>query len=284
MKARYFMEKTPIFRGVGTAMITPFKKDGKIDFESLKKLTEMQLCAGTDALIVCGTTGECATLTREERFEITRSVTAEAGDDCKVICGTGCNDTQKAITYTKDAVQAGADGILAVTPYYNKTNQKGLIKYYKTICESTTKPVIAYNVPSRTGVNIMPETAFEISKLPNAAGLKEASGNMAQITETAALCGEALPIYSGSDEINISVFAIGGIGMISVVSNAVPEKMKELWNRWQSGDTKGAAKLQGELFPLIKSMFSDINPIPVKRYLYEKGLTEFVLRPPLYAE
>ena len=277
------MKKLPIFVGTGTAMITPFKKDLSVDYEALKRLAEIQLKAGVGALIMCGTTGESSTLEREEKSEIIRVIKDFVKNDCAVIAGSGSNNTKNALVFTRDAYEAGADGILAVTPYYNKTTQDGIIRYYKDICDASPLPVIAYNVPSRTGVNILPATAKELWEIPNLFGIKEASGNMGQITELKSLCGE-MHLYSGSDEINISVFAIGGIGMISVVSNAVPKKMKELWNRWQSGDIKGAAKLQGELFPLIKSMFSDINPIPIKKYLYEKGLTEFVLRPPLYAE
>lgn len=278
------MKKLPLFCGAGTAMITPFAKDGRIDFNSLEKLIEIQLKAGTDALIVCGTTGEASTLTREERIRITEFAKSRVKNDCKVITGTGCNNTEKAVLFTKDAIDAGADGILAVTPYYNKTTQKGIVKYYEAVCGAADKPVIAYNVPSRTGLNIKPETAKEIGKIPNMCGLKEASGNMAQITEISYLCGEELPVYSGSDEINLPVFSVGGIGVISVLSNAVPEKVKELWESWKSGDIKRAKEIQISLYPLIKQLFSSVNPIPIKKYLYEKGLTEYVLRPPLYAE
>lgn len=278
------MKKLPLFCGAGTAMITPFTKDGRIDFNSFEKLIEIQLKAGTDALIICGTTGESSTLTREERIQITEFVKERVKNHCKVITGTGCNNTEKTVTFTKDAINAGADGILAVTPYYNKTTQKGIVKYYEAVCEASDKPVIAYNVPSRTGLNIPPETAKEIGKIPNMCGIKEASGNMAQITETSYLCGESLPIYSGSDEINLPVFSVGGIGVISVLSNAVPEKVKELWESWKNGDTECARQIQLEVLPLIKQLFSSVNPIPIKKYLYEKGLTEYSLRPPLYAE
>lgn len=278
------MKKLPLFRGAGTAMITPFTKDGKIDFEALKRLTDIQTDAGISALIVCGTTGESSTLSREERMSITAFVKGVAKDKCVVITGTGCNNGEKAVMFTEDAVNAGADGVLAVTPYYNKTTQKGIIKYYEAICSATEKPVIAYNVPSRTGVNILPQTAKELCKITNLNGIKEASGNMAQITEISALCGEELPIFSGSDEINFPILSVGGVGLISVVSNAEPKRVKDMCDKWARGDISGAREIQLSLMPLIKQLFSSVNPIPIKKLLYEKGLTEYVLRPPLYAE
>ncbi len=278
------MKKLPLFVGAGTAMITPFNKDGLIDFESLKRLAEIQLKAGVGALIMCGTTGEASTLEQEERWEIIRFTKDFVKNDCVVIAGTGCNDTKKAVIFTQDAYDAGADGILAVTPYYNKTTQEGIIKYYEELCHASPLPVIAYNVPSRTGVNILPATAKKLSETSNMYGIKEASGNMGQITETRFLCGNDLPLYSGSDEINLPVLSIGGIGLISVVSNAVPEKVQEMCNRWFEGDTAGALRIQLSLMPLIKRLFSSVNPIPIKKYLNEKGLTEYSLRPPLYAE
>ena len=278
------MKKLPIFRGAGTAMITPFTKDGKIDFCALKRLVDIQLNAGISALIVCGTTGEGSTLSREERMSIIAFVKEIAKDKCVVIAGTGCNDTTKAVIFTEDAVKAGADGILAVTPYYNKATQKGIVKYYEAICESAKKPVIAYNVPGRTGVNILPQTAKELCKIPNLNGIKEASGNMAQITEIISLCGEELPVFSGSDEINLPILSVGGAGLISVVSNAEPKMVKDMCDKWAHGDTAGAMEIQLSLMSLIKQLFSTVNPIPIKKLLYEKGLTEYVLRPPLYAE
>ena len=278
------MKKLPIFCGAGTAMITPFTKDGKIDFDSLERLIELQLKAGIKALIVCGTTGEASTLTKEERIRITSFAKEKAKNDCKIITGTGCNNTAKAVEFTRDAAEAGADGILAVTPYYNKTTQRGIVKYYGEICGATETPVIAYNVPSRTGLNISPTTAKELCGIPDLCGIKEASGNMAQITETASLCGKELPIYSGSDEINVPVFSVGGIGVISVLSNVFPEKVREMCDCCLKGDFERARAIQLETYPMIKRLFSSVNPIPVKKYLYEKGLTEYYLRPPLYAE
>lgn len=277
------MKKLPIFIGTGTAMITPFKKDLTVDYEGLKRLIEIQLKAGVGALAVCGTTGEASTLEREEKAEIIYKTKEFVKNDCAVIAGTGSNDTKKALLFTKDAYDAGADGILAVTPYYNKATQKGIIQYYKEICSASPLPVIAYNVPSRTGVNILPDTAKELWNIKNLNGIKEASGNMGQITELKSVCGD-MHLYSGSDEINLPVLSVGGIGLISVVSNALPEKMQEMCNRWFDGDSAGALKIQLALMPLIKQLFSSVNPIPIKKYLYEKGLTEYVLRPPLYAE
>ncbi len=278
------MKKLPLFRGAGTAMITPFTKDRKIDYDALKRLTDIQTDAGISALILCGTTGEASTLSREERIDITAFVKERVKDKCVVITGAGCNNGEKAVMFAEDAVKAGADGILAVTPYYNKTTQRGIIEYYKAICGAVEKPVIAYNVPSRTGLNILPQTAKALSEIPNLNGIKEASGNMAQITEISALCGKELPIFSGSDEINLPILSIGGIGLISVVSNAEPVKTAEMCNKWFSGDVEGAREIQLSLMPLIKQLFSSVNPIPIKKLLYEKGLTEYVLRPPLYAE
>lgn len=278
------MKKLPLFRGAGTAMITPFTKDGKIDFGALKRLTDIQTDAGISALILCGTTGEASTLSREERISIIAFVKETVKDKCVIIAGAGCNNTAKAVMFAEDAVKAGADGILAVTPYYNKATQKGLVKYYEAICAATEKPVIAYNVPGRTGVNILPQTAKELSVIPNLNGIKEASGNMAQITEISALCGENLTIFSGSDEINLPILSVGGAGLISVVSNAEPKKVKDMCDKWFDGDIQGALEIQLSLMPLIKQLFSTVNPIPIKKLLYEKGLTEYVLRPPLYAE
>ena len=277
------MKKLPIFVGTGTAMITPFKKDMSVDYESLKRLAEIQLKAGVGALVMCGTTGEASTLEREEKAEIIYKTKEFVKNDCAVIAGTGCNNAKKAVLFTKDAYEAGADGILAVTPYYNKATQTGLIRYYKEICDSSPLPVIAYNVPSRTGVNILPATAKELWNIPTLNGIKEASGNMGQITELKSLCGE-IHLYSGSDEINLPVLSVGGIGLISVVSNALPQSTQEMCNRWFEQDTAGALKIQLALMPLIKQLFSSVNPIPIKKYLYEKGLTENILRPPLYAE
>lgn len=278
------MKKLPLFRGAGTAMITPFTKDGKVDYEGLKRLIDIQVSAGISALVVCGTTGESSTLSREEKYEIIEFTKNTVKNDCLVIAGTGCNNTEKTVWFTRDAEEAGADGILAVTPYYNKATQKGLVKYYETICAATEKPVIAYNVPGRTGINILPQTAKEISALPGMYGIKEASGNMAQITEISALCGKELPIYSGSDEINLPILAAGGVGLVSVLSNVEPKKVKEMCDKWSEGDADGALKIQLEFMPLIKQLFSMVNPIPVKKLLYERGLTEYVLRPPLYPE
>ena len=277
------MKKLPIFVGTGTAMITPFKKDLSVDYEALKRLAEIQLKAGVGALIMCGTTGESSTLEREEKSEIIRVIKDFVKNDCAVIAGSGSNNTKNALVFTRDAYEAGADGILAVTPYYNKTTQDGIIRYYKDICDASPLPVIAYNVPSRTGVNILPATAKELWEIPNLFGIKEASGNMGQITELKSLCGE-MHLYSGSDEINLPILSVGGIGLISVVSNALPEKTQEMCNKWFEGDSKGALKIQLSLMPLIKQLFSSVNPIPIKKYLYEKGLTENILRPPLYAE
>lgn len=278
------MKKTPIFCGVGTAMITPFTKDGRIDFNSLKALTEIQLEADVDALVMCGTTGEASTLTLTEKVEIVAFVKDLVKGKCPVIAGAGSNDTATACRHTVALCEAGADGILAVTPYYNKTTQKGIVTYYEDLCSAGNRPVIAYNVPSRTGLNILPDTANLLSGISNLCGLKEASGNMAQITEICGSCNDSLPLYCGSDEIAIPVISVGGIGFISVLSNVDPKGMKKMWTAWKSGDIQTAAALQHSFTPVIKRLFSSVNPIPVKKMLNEKGLTEYVFRKPLCAE
>ncbi len=278
------MKKFPIFAGAATAMITPFKKDFSVDIDCMKKLADIQLQAGIKTLVVCGTTGEASTLTKKERIQIISALKDYVNQDCKIIAGTGCNNTAKAKEYTQDAYLAGADGILAVTPYYNKATQQGIIKYYTEICSVTPLPVIAYNVPTRTAVNILPETAKKLGEIENLCGIKEASGNMGQITESAMLCGNDTAIYSGSDELNLPILSVGGKGFISVVGGVEPKKLGELYEAWEKGDIEKARRIHFALLPLIKHLFSTVNPIPLKKLLNEKGQTEYILRSPLYAE
>lgn len=254
---------TGFLRGSATALITPFRECG-VNFESLEKLIDFQIVNGTDALVVLGTTGEPATMTEEEKESVISFAVKKAKGRCKLIVGTGSNCTEKAVRASQKAEDLGADGILAVTPYYNKCTQKGLVAYYRAIADSVHIPVIAYNVPSRTGVNILPETAAELAKIPNLAGIKEASGNMAQVMETARLIRGKCDLYSGEDILNFPILAAGGAGVISVVSNLLPKEVKDLTELVLTGDYKNALALSDRLLPVAKACFTEVNPIPVK--------------------
>ena len=271
---------TGIFSGSITAMITPFK-DGKVNFETLGKLIDYQIEGGTDALVVLGTTGEPSTMTETEKEETIVYSVKKASGKIKIIVGVGSNDTQKAVASAKRAEKLGADGVLAVTPYYNKCTQRGIFEYYKQICEATSLPVIAYNVPSRTGVNILPETAEKLTALKNLAGIKEASGNMAQVCETMRRVRGKIDILSGEDALNLPILAIGGAGVISVVSNIVPRKVKEVYTLVKEGNFEKANKLQDKLLPLIDALFCEVNPIPVKEACNMLGFDAGIPRPPL---
>lgn len=274
------MKKNPIFRGVATALITPYNADG-IDFDSLGKLIDWQIEQGINALVIAGTTGEGSTLTDEEhRAAIKFSVERSAGR-VPIIAGTGSNDTCYAIALTKFACEVGADAMLVVTPYYNKATQKGLVAMYNAIADESTKPIILYNVPSRTGVNIEPATYVKLAEHPNIAAIKEANSNIAKIVETAALVGNKLDIYSGNDDQIVPVMSMGGLGVISVLSNVVPMQTAEICKRYFKGDVAGASKLQCELLPLIKALFCEVNPIPVKAAMAAMGWCQNYLRLPL---
>ncbi len=275
------MKKT-VFTGVGTAIITPFDKDGKVDYEAFASLVEFQIENGVNAIVVCGTTGEASTLSDEEHRECISFMVKQVAGRIPVIAGTGSNCTEYAVDMTKFACEAGVDGVLVVTPYYNKTTQKGLIKMYTEIADASTVPVILYNVPSRTGVNIEPETYLALSKHPNIVGIKEANGNIGKIVETFALCGNDLDIYSGNDDQIIPLMSMGGKGVISVLSNVMPKETVEMCDKYFAGDTKGAAELQKKYLPLIKALFCEVNPVPVKAAMAHIGYGENVLRAPLY--
>ena len=250
-------------KGSATAMITPFT-DGGVNLDEYGRTIEYQIENGTDALIVLGTTGEPATMTEEEKESVIRYAVEKCANRCKVIVGTGSNCTEKAVLASKKAEAIGADGVLAVTPYYNKCTQKGLISYYSAIANSIKIPVIAYNVPSRTGVNILPETMAQIAEIPNIAGIKEASGNMAQVMETARLIRGKCDLYSGEDILNFPILAAGGIAVISVVSNLLPKEIKTLTRLVFAGDYENALTLSDKLLPVAKACFTEVNPIPVK--------------------
>ncbi len=254
---------TGFLKGSATAMITPFAKDG-VNLDAFAALVEYQIAGGTDALVVLGTTGEPATMSEEEKLELMRFARQITPKNVKLIFGTGSNCTEKAIAMSQTAQDLGADGILAVTPYYNKCTQRGLYEYYKTICEAVTLPVIAYNVPGRTGVNIAPETAAAIAEIPNLAGIKEASGNMAQVMETARRIRGKCDLYSGEDALNLPILCAGGTAVISVVSNLAPRAVKDLCTAVEKGDLPRANEINDGLLSLAAACFSEVNPIPVK--------------------
>lgn len=271
---------TGAFNGVITAMITPFK-DGKVNFDALGKLIEYQIENGTDALVILGTTGEPSTMAEDEKQETIRFAVKKAGKRIKIIVGAGSNDTAKAVKNAVCAEKLGADGILAVTPYYNKCTQNGIYEYYKAICGAVHLPVIAYNVPSRTGVNILPATAEKIANISNLAGIKEASGNMAQVCETMRRVRGKCDVFSGEDALNLPILAIGGAGVISVVSNIAPEQVKEVYGLAKSGNFKKANEVQDKLLPLIDACFIEVNPIPVKQACNMLGFEAGIPRSPL---
>lgn len=272
--------KNTVFTGIGTAIVTPLTKDG-VDYQSFGRLLDWQIEEGVNALVVCGTTGEGSTLTDEEHREAIDFAVKRVNKRVPVIAGTGSNDTAYAIELTKHACDCGVDGVLVVTPYYNKATQKGLINMFTDIADVSTAPVILYNVPSRTGCNIEPKTAAFLADHENIVGIKEASGNISQIAETIHLVGDKMDVYSGNDDQIVPILALGGKGCISVLSNPLPRKSVEICNRFFSGDIAGAAKLQLELLPLINALFSEVNPIPVKSAMAAMGFCEEYLRSPL---
>lgn len=263
--------KNIIFKGCGTAMCTPFKEDGSINYEELEKFIEFQISNKVDSLIVCGTTGESATMSDEERKETIKFVVEKVNKRVPVIAGTGSNNTVSAIKMTKYAQEVGADGALIVTPYYNKTTQNGLITHYTEIAKNTNIPIVLYNVPGRTGVNISPETCFELSKINNIVAIKEASGNISQICKIASLCKDNLYIYSGNDDQIVPILSVGGIGVISVLSNIKPQYVHNMVKEYLSYNVKEAAKMQLDSLELIEALFSEVNPIPIKEALNISG-------------
>lgn len=263
------MKKT-IFQGCGTAIATPFTDEG-VNFEEFRKLIEFQIQNGVDAIIVCGTTGESATMSQEEKEKTIKFAIDTVAKRTKVIVGTGSNNTKAAIKMSKFAEKVGADGLLVVTPYYNKTTQRGLIAHYTEIAKAVTLPIIMYSVPSRTGVNILPETCLELSKIKNIVAIKEASGNLSQVAKIASLCRENLDIYSGNDEQIIPVLSLGGKGVISVLSNIMPKYAHEMTMRYFKGEVQEATKMQLDVIDLIDTLFAEVNPIPVKYALNLMG-------------
>lgn len=272
--------KKPVFEGIATALITPIDGNG-IDYNRFGRLIDWQINKGINALVICGTTGEGSTLSDEEHREAIAYSVKRADGRVPIIAGTGSNDTAYALALTEFAGKAGADGVLAVTPYYNKATQNGLIKMFTQIADISSVPVILYNVPSRTGVNIAPKTVAELSKHPNINGIKEASGNISQVAEIAALCGDEMNIYSGNDDQIVPIMSLGGKGCISVLSNLLPTESVSICEKFAGGDVKGAAELQLKYLPLINALFSEVNPIPVKAAMAAMGFCEDYLRMPL---
>lgn len=269
------------FNGTATAMITPFYENGGVNFHSFGKMIDYQIENGTDVLVILGTTGEPATMTEDEKVEVMKFAVKHTAKRAKVVFGSGSNCTANAVKASKLAEELGADGLLCVTPYYNKCTQKGIIAYYKTICESVNIPVIAYNVPPRTGVNILPATAEELAKIPNMAGIKEACGNMEQICETMRRIRGKMDLYSGDDNLNLPILAIGGAGLISVASNIAPKQVKEVYTLVKECKLEEANAVQDKLLPLIDACFTEVNPIPVKYGCTAIGLNAGVPRAPL---
>lgn len=274
------MERKPIFKGAASAIITPMNENG-VDYESFRKLLNWQIEEGIDALVIAGTSGEGSTLTDEEHREVLKFAVEVVGGRVPVIAGTGSNDTAYAIDLTKYACEIGCDAMLVVTPYYNKATQKGLIKMFYAIADASTKPIILYNVPSRTGVNIEPATYAELAKHPMIQAIKEANGQIDKITETMALCGDKLDLYSGNDDQIVPLMSVGGKGVISVLSNVLPKETSEMCHKFFNGDVKGAAEMQFKYFALTKALFSEVNPIPVKAAMAAMGFGEDYVRLPL---
>ena len=272
--------KNTLFTGAATAIVTPLNKDG-IDYEAFGRLIDWQIEAGIDAIVAVGTTGEGSTLTDEEHKEAISFCVKRAAGRVPVIAGTGSNDIAYAIALTKYAEEAGADGMLLVTPYYNKATQNGMYESFKAIAEATTKPCILYNVPSRTGCNLLPKTVARLAEIPNIVGIKEASGNISQVAEIAALAGDKIDIYSGNDDQIVPILSLGGKGVISVLSNVMPKETSDMCKMYLDGDVNGSLKLQLKLLPLVNALFSEVNPIPVKAAVSAMGYGENYLRLPL---
>ena len=273
--------KNPVFTGAAVAIITPMYEDGSINFDELGRIIEDQIARGTDAIVICGTTGECSTMTDEEQLAAIKFTVETVNHRVPVIAGAGSNDTDHGCALAAKSAACGADALLLVTPYYNKTTQAGLVAHFTAMAEAGGIPVILYNVPSRTGLNITPETALELSRNPLINGIKEASGNISQVAKIAQLCGDELNIYSGNDDQIVPILAMGGEGCISVLSNVLPKEAVRLCELFFSGDVRGAAALQCRLLPVIDALFSEVNPIPVKAALAKMGYGTDTLRLPL---
>ena len=273
------MKKT-VFKGIATAMVTPMTSTG-VDYDALARFIDFQLEEGINALVAVGTTGESATLTPEERKEVIRFTINRVAGRVPVIAGTGTNNTEHVLDFTKSACDSGADAVLVVTPYYNKATQGGLFKHFSMVADASAVPVIMYNVPSRTGCNLAADTVAKLAEHPNIAAVKEASGNMSQVVDIAAKCGDKLAIYSGDDGLTVPMMSMGGLGCISVMSNVIPRLSVEMTDRFFAGDVAGAAEIQCRTLPLVNALFSEVNPIPAKAAVAAMGFGEEHLRMPL---
>jgi 4-hydroxy-tetrahydrodipicolinate synthase len=270
-----------LFKGSAVALVTPFDNDGSIDFVSLEKLINLQLLSKTDAIVVLGTTGEPATLSMDERLSIIRFAKEKIKNKAKLIVGTGANSTKTAITLSLQAQNEGVDGLLVVTPYYNKCTQNGLVKHFEGISKAVNLPIIAYNVPGRTGVNILPQTAERLSKIPNIVGIKEASGNISQMVDLCAVLENKMAVYSGDDSLNYVFMSLGAMGVISVTANAYPKEIKSLVQHCLSKDFVSALNLHNKLLNINKDLFVEVNPTPIKYVCSKQNLCKNILRLPL---
>lgn len=273
--------KNTIFTGAAVAIVTPMHTDGTVDLDKLGRFIDFQIQGGTDAIVICATTGESSTLTHEEHIEAIRYAVQKTAGRVPVIAGTGSNDTAYAVKLSLEAQKAGVDALLCVTPYYNKTSQAGLVAHFTYIADRVDLPIILYNVPSRTGVNIKPETYLTLSKHPNIVATKEANGDITSVARTAALCGDDLAIYSGNDDQIVPLLSLGAKGVISVLSNVMPQKAHDICARYFAGDVEGSRRLQLELISLIDALFITVNPIPVKAALNLMGFDMGPCRLPL---
>lgn len=274
--------KKRIFTGAGIAILTPMHADGSINWEEFGRLIDWQIENSTDAIIVCGTTGESSTMSDKEHLNAIRFAVERAAGRVPVVAGAGSNDTAYAVNLAKESKEAGVDGILVVTPYYNKTSQRGLIAHYNTIADATDLPMILYHIPGRTGVTIAPQTFKELSRHPNIVAVKEASGNISKIAETKYLCGDDLDLYSGNDDQIVPILSLGGIGVISVLSHVAPKATHDICQLYFDGKVKESARLQLEYMDLIHALFIDVNPIPVKDAMNQMGFAAGPCRMPLY--
>lgn len=270
-----------LFTGAGVALVTPFQQDGSVNYDVLGELIEFQLENNTDALIICGTTGEASTLSDAEQIEVIKFAVEKTKKRVPVIAGAGSNYTDHGIELCKESQRVGADGLLIVTPYYNKTSQAGLIQYYTRIAASVDLPIIMYSVPSRTGLNIIPETCAKLAEIENIVAVKEATGDIAQVAKIASICGDKLDIYSGNDDCIVPIMSLGGKGVISVLSNIIPKDVHDMVDKYLKGDVKGSMQLQLRAMELVDALFCEVNPIPVKKALNFMGLNVGGYREPL---
>ena len=277
---RIMKSNQPIFKGIATALVTPTTPEG-IDYDRFGKLIDWQIEQGINGLIICGTSGEASTLSDPEHRAAIEFACERVNKRIPVVAGTGSNETDYAVELTKSACASGADGVLVVTPYYNKTTQNGLVKMYETIADASSVPVILYNVPSRTGININPETYVKLAEHPRIAAIKEANSDISKIVETFSLVGDKLDIYSGNDDQIVPILSMGGMGCISVLSNVIPKETVAITDKFFAGDVAGAAALQCRFMPLIRSLFCETNPIPVKAAMAALGFCDNYLRLPL---